>query len=471
MQNALVWFRQDIRIHDNPALHHACKNSDSVTAIYIYDENLKASAQNWWLHHSLTALKTSLEKLGINLVFAKGEAEAVLQAFIKKHNITDIYWNRLYDPKSITRDTKIKESIGIAAHSYNGGLLTEPWLVKNKTGGYFKVFTAFYKHCLKENKIATPLPSPQKVKATISTSIDELADWNLLPTKPNWAIDFAKHHSPGEANAREKLADFLDSKIQNYANLRDFPADNSTSNLSPHLHFGEISPATIFHAAQLERHKNSAKSGGIEKFISELYWREFSYYLLFHFPEFPKKNFRPEFDSFPWAQNNAALKAWQKGQTGYPIVDAGMRELWHTGTMHNRVRMVAASFLIKHLLIDWREGAAWFMYTLLDADIANNSASWQWVAGSGVDASPYFRIFNPVTQGEKFDKNGDYIRTHLPELANLPNEYIHTPWKAPANVLKAANIELGKTYANPIIEHSFARERALEAYKEIKNNK
>jgi deoxyribodipyrimidine photo-lyase len=319
-----------------------------------------------------------------------------------------------------------------------------------------------------------PLPAPAALAASTlpagaaltPVSVDDL---RLRPTKPDWAKEMATLWTPGEAGARMQLGRFLEGAVKGYGDNRNRPDRISTSRLSPHLRFGEIGPRQIWHAtrAAFESGHASAKAYDVEKFLTEIGWREFSYHLLHQFPELANSNFQPKFDAFPWLDDAKALNAWQRGLTGYPIVDAGMRELWRTGWMHNRVRMIVGSFLVKHLLIDWRRGEDWFWDTLVDADPASNAASWQWVAGSGADAAPYFRIFAPVLQGEKFDPNGDYVRKYVPELAKLPKQHIHKPWAAPHPVLASAGITLGRDYPHPIVNHEDARKRALAAFKSI----
>jgi deoxyribodipyrimidine photo-lyase len=470
MSKALVWFRQDLRIMDNPALYHACEKHSELIALYVMDDDLhaiQAKAQSWWLHHSLLSLDKTLKKHELSLTLKKSEPLQILKHLIEQHQITHIYWNRCYDPNSIARDSHIKselKNIGINVCTYNSALLNEPWQVKNKQGDFFKVFTPYWRQCLKQ----ISLPENYEIKnwpKAITESSDKLSDWQLCPNSPNWAKSFPDYWSPGELGAQTKLKDFIKNKLQMYKEGRDQPARKATSNLSPHLHFGEISPWFIFKETQQYLYQHADKQTQVDHFISELGWREFSYYLLYHFPKLATDNFKAEFNHFPWHANPDAFKRWKKGQTGYPIVDAGMRELWHTGTMHNRVRMIVASFLIKDLFIDWREGAKWFDSTLLDADVASNNASWQWVAGSGADAAPYFRIFNPILQGEKFDPQGVYIKQWVPELKHVPTKWIHQPWMAPANELSIQN------YPKPIVEHSKARDLALKYYQELRHPK
>ena len=464
----LVWLRQDLRLSDNPALHAAAASQRPLIVCYVLDDETPGQwriggASRWWLHQSLAALGADIEARGGALVLRSGDASEVIPKLVKDTRAGAIFWNRCYEPFAIARDQKLKEKFrasGVEAESYNASLLIEPWTIKTKTGGPFKVYTPFWRASLQSGALRTPQSAPRALRfSEAPPKSDKLASWALLPVKPNWAKSFEPEWSPGEAGAKKALKMFV-KKLGAYPDARDVLAAPGTSRLSPHLHFGEISPAQI--VAALEQ-----GAPGADKFSAEIGWREFSYHLLYHWPTLPKANWRADFDAFPWRTDEGGYKAWTQGRTGYPVVDAAMRQLWQTGWMHNRARMVAASFLIKHLLIDWRRGEDWFWDTLVDADLANNAASWQWVAGSGADASPYFRIFNPVAQGERFDSDGAYVRRWLPELANLPNKYIHAPWTAPADVLAASNVVLGSTYPHPIVDHAEARARALAAFAQI----
>lgn len=462
---AIVWFRQDLRIQDNPALTHACNEHEEVIFLYIKEPNsplLLGRAQGWWLHHSLKSLNKALTAKGNSLWLKTGDALSILTKLIKSHGVTHVYWNRCYEPLLNQRDELIKAALekeNKNVTTFNRSLLIEPLAIKNQENQFYKVFTPFWKQCL--NKIAVSLtPAPNKWPEPLKPDSEQLEDWKLLPTNPDWAFQFGDFWTPGEEGAHRRFEQFIEDHLDQYKEFRDYPEQEATSRLSPHLHFGEISPHQIW--IELEHFKTQPHIpvNTIEKFISEIGWREFSYYLLNHFPKLEKKNFQSKFDDFPWKTNKEALHRWQTGRTGYPIVDAGMKELWSTGYMHNRVRMITASFLTKDLLIDWRKGADWFLDTLLDADLACNSANWQWVAGSGADAAPYFRIFNPVTQGEKFDPKGLYVKRWLPELKSLPSECIHKPWTA------KGQYDL-KQYPPPIVDHSHARKLALQNYKEI----
>ncbi|MGE3319385.1 MAG: deoxyribodipyrimidine photo-lyase [Candidatus Berkiella sp.] len=466
----IIWFRQNLRLHDNPVLHYAAAQKTPLLLVYIDDDTPQpwrhGGASRWWLHHSLMRLAADLqERYQAKLHIFQGEPLAIISDLLAKTKAQAIAWDRCYEPFAIQRDTHIKKtltSMGIDAKSFNTALLKEPWETLNKSEQPFKVFTPFWRN-IQTLAMRDILPLPQKFESSQikgSLSVDECVP---LPSIP-WYETMAKTWEPGEQGAKNNLSQFLKKTLKDYKLLRNRPDLVHTSRLSPHLHFGEISPIQVWHAAMsVHEHRNDR-----DCFLSELAWREFSYHLLYHFPHLPEAPFKPAFGAFPWKKSKSLLKKWQQGQTGYPIVDAGMRELWHTGWMHNRVRMVVASFLIKHLLQPWQQGEAWFWDTLVDADLANNAASWQWVAGCGADAAPYFRIFNPVLQGEKFDPNGDYVRKWVPELAKLPNKYLHAPWEAPQDELLKAEVRLGKTYPHPSVEHAKARETALAAYQDIR---
>ncbi|MEP3245980.1 MAG: deoxyribodipyrimidine photo-lyase [Sneathiella sp.] len=464
----IVWFRQDLRLSDNPALSLAADQGD-VLPVYILDEEdagdyVMGSASKWWLHHSLNALNASLQG---NLSVYRGKTIDILLDIAARYNVSGIYWNRGYEPWRTRRDAEIKKqlhTINIKAESTNGSLLWEPWTVQKDDGTPYKVFTPFYrKGCLKKPPPQKPLPAPEKLDLLHDTDqaieIDQL---NLLP-ELGWDKQLESHWEIGEKGAQKQFHKFVEAGLQSYKEGRNYPAKANVSRLSPHLHFGEISPHQLWHAVSVVE-----ESADIDHFRSELGWREFSYSLLFHNPDLPKKNLQSKFDDFPWVKDTSLLKAWQKGQTGVPMVDAGMRELWQTGYMHNRVRMIVASFLVKNLRLHWHHGETWFWDTLVDADLANNSASWQWVAGCGADAAPYFRIFNPVTQGKKFDPEGTYIRKFVPEITSLPDKYIFSPWEAPEVILKEAGIILGETYPRPIVDSKRSRIAALEAFASLK---
>lgn len=469
MTTALVWFRFDLRLNDNPAFIEACSHHQFVIPLYIYDEknSVLGGAQAWWLYHSLTSLSNSLAQRGLNLILRKGDPLEIILDLAKTVSISSVYWNRCYEPVAISRDKGIKATLlerGIDVHSSNGSLLHEPWTIRNKSGDYFKVFTPYWKHCKQLINIQRPMNLEHR-PVGVEVQSELLNDWKLLPTI-NWAARFSEYWIPGEGGAQQKLKEFIEHHLNGYKNNRDFPIKNATSRLSPHLHFGEISPWTILRAIELAKLNPNCDLASAEHFLSELGWREFSVYLLYHFPKLPSENFRNEFDAFPWHNDEKLLSYWRRGLTGYPIIDAGMRELWATGYMHNRVRMIAASFLTKGLLIDWRLGADWFLDTLVDADLANNSASWQWVAGCGADAAPYFRIFNPVLQSQKFDADGSYIRHWVPELSQLDSQSIHAPWES----VGSERFYLNTKYPKPIIDHHEARTRVLNYYNQLKRN-
>jgi len=466
----IVWLRRDLRLADNPALCAAVDTGKPVIVLYIYETDSArplGAASQWWLYYSLYALGQDLAQIGGSLILRKGQAKAVLEAVIHESGADCVLWNRRYSEDARKRDGAIKDILsarGLTVTSFRAALLTEPWTVKTKTGGYYKVFTPYWRAARAHISDHPPLACPVKIRRAAPLASDDIASWSLRPYAPDWGQKFAPHWQPGQAGAARALTRFLAGPVETYITDRDRPdKDRATSHLSPHLAFGEISPRQIWHACSGDKDK-------AEKFLTEIGWREFAYVLLFHNPALAVQNFKPHFDRFHWQGDDVSLAQWQNGLTGYPFVDAGMRQLWQTGWQHNRVRMVTASFLIKHLLIDWRYGERWFWDTLVDADPASNAAGWQWVAGSGADASPYFRIFNPVTQGEKFDPEGLYIRRYIPELSHLPNKYIHRPWEAPQNILDYAGVTLGKTYPHPIVDHKMARARALAAYKDCRKD-
>lgn len=465
-KTTIFWFRQDLRLSDNPGLLAAASHG-AVMPIYILDDEAAATfkmgeASRLWLHHSLKKLNESLnDKLNVY----QGNSEDIILNIIKNNKVDAVYWNRCYEPWRIKEDTslqKLLQSKNIECKTFNASLLWEPWEVVKSDHTAYKVFTPFYCQALKTPSPRNSLPLPKKlVLLEDKNNTSKIEDFKLLPNNP-WYTSIEKQWKIGEKAAQKKLVDFLDHGLLNYTENRDYPDKSNFSKLSPHLHFGEISPHQIWHTTQKKAIGISKKEG--DHFLRALIWREFSYSMLYHFPDLPNKNFKSKFNHFPWQHDDLLLKAWQQGQTGYPLVDAGMRELWQTGTMHNRVRMIVASFLVKNLLINWRHGEAWFWDCLLDADLASNSFNWQWVAGSGADASPYFRIFNPTTQGEKFDKEGHYTRRFVPEISQLPNRFLFKPWEAPDAVLNTAGITLGETYPQPIVNLQNSRNRALDAY-------
>ena len=399
-----------------------------------------------------------------------GDSIKCFSNLINTYNVNSVYFNKCYEPWRKQCDERIinfLSSKGINYFQANGSLLFEPESAMKEDGTPYKVFTPYYrKGCLQNSpEPRIPLEVPKNIKFLKHEEL-RLEELELLPKK-NWYKNFKDDWSPGENGAREKLNQFLQLGINDYKDGRNFPSKKNVSRLSPHLHHGEISPNTVWYEVKEKAETMDNYRNG-DHYLSELGWREFSYNLLNFFPYLPKENLQKKFDNFPWEENNELLIKWQKGETGYPIVDAGMRELWKTGYLHNRVRMIVGSFLVKNLLLHWHHGQEWFWETLVDADLANNSASWQWVSGSGADAAPYFRIFNPVTQGEKFDPNGDYIKHYIPELKNLNGKFLYAPWEAPESVLQAANIELGKNYPNPIVDLKLSREKALAAFEKLK---
>ncbi len=471
----LVWFRRDLRLTDNPALDAAARTGAPVIPVYVLDDGDAGDwsiggASRWWLHQSLKALDESLRGRGSRLVLRAGPAGRVIADLLKETGADAVFWNRLYEPFAIRRDTDLKSDLkeaGVEVKSFPGNLAFEPWTIRTGENGPYRVFSPFMKACLRNGAPARPFAAPDVLKAPEDwPASDDLDGWALEPVKPDWAGGLRAHWTPGEVGARQRFDAFLDGALDSYAKARDQMAGETTSRLSAHLHFGEISIRSIWQALD---HREAEGARSVGKFRAELIWREFAHHLLFHYPTLPERNWRQSFDAFPWVDDPDALQAWQRGQTGYPLVDAGMRELWVSGYMHNRVRMVVASFLIKHLAIHWRHGADWFWDTLVDADLANNAASWQWVAGSGADAAPYFRIFNPVRQGQQFDSDGAYVRRWLPVLKELPDKYLHAPWTAPEAVLLDAGVRLGENYPKPIVDHAAARARALEGYAEVKN--
>lgn len=471
----ILWFRNDLRLSDNAAVAAAAESGRPLVPLYILDDETPGrwrlgGAARWWLHHSLSALDRGLKTLGSGLVLRRGGAAEIITGLVRQTGARGVYWNCCYEPFAIKRDETIErilQAMGVDVHSFNGSLLHAPCTVRNKQDQPFRVYAAFWNACLAKGEPARPLQAPRRSFMRCDARSDDLDSWRLLPARPNWARTFADIWQPGETGALHRLAAFLDAEAPGYAQWRDRPDMASTSRLSPHLRFGEISARQIWHAIRAAEAAGRLPPPAAEKFLAELGWREFAYHLLGANPDMPEAPLRKEFAAFPWRSDPEGLAAWQRGATGYPIVDAGMRELWATGWMHNRVRMVVASFLVKHLLLPWWEGEAWFWDTLVDADLASNAMNWQWVAGSGADAAPYFRIFNPVTQGEKFDPDGAYVRRWVPELAALPPTFIHKPWLAPDTVRTEAGVVLGKTYPHPIVDHATARERALAAFRRL----
>ena len=468
----LLWFRLDLRLTDNPALLAAVGQGGPVIPVFIWSPEEEGpwqagAASRWWLHQSLTRLNAALRHRGARLIVRRGPTSKTIRELLEESGATAVCWNRRYEPACIDRDRRVQAELhadGRLVESFNSSLLFEPWDVRTQKGPPYQVFSAFWKACLAHPEQEPPRPAPVAIKSPRRwpTTLP-LHELGLMPAV-DWAGGLRSSWNPGEAGAQEELNRFLDEGLSEYSTERDRPDHTGTSRLSPHLHFGEISLRQIWSRVR-------ARQAGCdlvgECYLRELGWREFAHHLLFHFPHTPEQPLRDRFAAFPWEHNRENLRAWKRGRTGYPIVDAGMRELWRTGWMHNRVRMIVASFLVKDLLIPWQEGAAWFWDTLVDADLANNTLGWQWTAGCGADAAPYFRVFNPVRQAEKFDPDGDYVRRWVAELGRLPGQWVHKPWEAPTRVLADAGVELGKTYPRPIVDHDEARGRALDALRRI----
>ena len=474
----IVWFREDLRLSDHPALHAASKTGQPLICLYVFDEPPSApdarplgGAARWWLAQSLRALQKRLDAVGTSLLLRKGPAAKIVPELARTTGADAVFWSEIAQAPHQAVASQVAaalKEVGVASHSFPGDLLAAPADFRNKENRGLRVFTPFWRRVQALGDPPKPLPAPDRLRSGLNLTGDTLESWRLEPTQPDWAGGLRESWTPGELAGQQRLDEFLGGAVAGYASQRDRLDHAGTSRLSPHLRFGEISPRQVWHAAHFARAERPDLSADIDKFLSELGWREFCRHLLFDVPDLAKRNLQPAFDVFPWRHDDEALRAWQRGQTGYPVVDAGMRQLWHTGVMHNRVRMVAASFLVKHLLIDWREGEKWFWDTLVDADPASNPANWQWVAGSGADAAPYFRVFNPILQGEKFDPDGGYVRRWVPELAALPTVLIHRPWSAAPLELKGAGVDLGKTYPEPIIDHRIGRERALKAYAKVR---
>lgn len=465
--STVVWLRDDLRVRDNPALHAAVMRGDPIVCLYVLDDESEGirplgGASRWWLHGSLRALAGELREVGLTLTLRRGPATEVVRAVVAEIDATTVFWNRRYGEAERAIDTGLKSSLkddGVDVQSFHGSVLVEPWTILTGQGGWYKVFTPFYRAVLAKPAPRHPLPPPSTDDGVRHRRLasDDLTSWGLLPTRPDWATGLRERWQPGSAGAHARLAAFLRHGVDEYVDEQDLPAEDGTSGLSPHLRFGEISPFEVWHAVEQHRAHGTGRGGvpaadgerggttsGAAAFLRQLVWREFAYHLLFHLPSITTENMRPEFDRFPWDQPTAReLERWQQGQTGVPLVDAGMRELWQTGVMHNRVRMVVASFLVKNLRVDWRVGEAWFWDTLVDADPASNALNWQWVAGSGPDAAPYFRVFNPELQASKFDPHGAYIARYVPEIGT-------------------------DAYPEPMVDLKESRKAALDAYATIR---
>lgn len=467
---AIVWLRQDLRLRDNPALQAAAKHGGPIIPVYILcdaeeREFPPGGAARWWLHRSLSALDADLRSRGSQLSLLRGPAFECLRRAVARTGATAVFWNRRYEPAAVARDVEIKKKLrtdGLAVESFNGSLLREPWEIQNGSGHPYRVYTPYKRRVLQDLDPPAPLRAPSQWAVPSvwpdSVRLDEL---QLLPHL-GWYDTMEQTWRPGEAGAHARLRAFTKKPLASYPKLRDRPDRDGTSAFSPHLHFGEISVRQVWHALTA---KNAKARESV--FVSELLWREFAHHSLYHFPHTVLEPLDRRFERFAWSRDAAHLRAWQRGRTGIPIVDAGMRQLWATGWMHNRVRMIVASFLVKNLRIHWLEGARWFWDTLVDADLANNTMNWQWVAGCGADAAPYFRIFNPQTQSEKFDPSGDYVRRWVPELARLEAPHVHAPHAAHAAVLQAAGVRIGSTYPAPIVDLAESRRAALAAYRSL----
>ena len=468
MSPVILWFRRNLRLHDNAALRAAADTGRPVVAVYVADELDTGGASRWWLHHSLGSLDAALKPHGTGLVVRAGKPEEVLPGLVEATGAEAVFFSRRYEPQARTQENALDEALEgrCELEGFDDAVMRHPERVMTGAGTPYKVFTPFWKMASRDGEPDRPAPKPAGFETTPAGlepgDIDELG---LLPRAPDWAGGLRATWTPGEDGAFERLAAACEIAVD-YDDDRDRPDLEGTSRLSPYLHFGELSPRQVWHEIRAATASGGQK--GADALLRQLYWRDFSTYLLYHFPRLPEEPLRAEFREFPWTDDPDGLQAWQRGRTGYPIVDAGMRQLWETGWMHNRVRMIVASFLVKDLLLPWQSGARWFLDTLVDADLANNSASWQWVAGCGTDAAPYFRIFNPVLQGRKFDPMGDYVRRWVPELERLPAKTIQEPWKADRDAQKAANVIIGEDYPEPIVNHGDARDLALAAYRAVR---
>jgi deoxyribodipyrimidine photo-lyase len=474
---AIVWFRRDLRLTDNPALHAACERARHVVALYVHapDEDgewAPGGASRWWLHHSLARLDESLRARGGRLTIRRGGSLDSLLAVARETGAAQVFWNRLYEPARVAFDARIKATLrdaGLECESFNAALLHEPWQVRTGQGDPFRVFTPFWRACAARlDAQPPPLAAPPVVPSPTTPAAGLPLEALELVPRIRWDAGLHEAWTPGEAAALHRLESFATGALAAYGDGRDRPDHPGTSRLSPHLHFGEIGPRQCLAVVRGLAAAQPAVQGAADAFLRQVGWREFAHHLLHHFPHTPAAPLDARFDAFPWEPNEASVEAWQHGRTGIPLVDAGMRELWHTGWMHNRVRMVTASLLAKNLRQPWLVGDRWFWDTLVDADLANNTLGWQWTAGCGADAAPYFRVFNPVLQAERFDPQRAYLRRWLPELARLPDRWIHCPWEAPPATLAEAGVVLGREYPRPLVDLGDSREAALAAYGSIR---
>ena len=477
----LVWFRRDFRLTDNPALDYALRQPGPVALAYVYDDHVYGNARPlyWdtgraskvWLHHTLHVFSQAIAEAGGRLIIRQGWTEETLMELALEVGARRVVWNRLYEPALLLLERRLKrilKSHSITVSTFPGALLHEPDDIHNKQDRPFRVFTPFYRHCQTLEPPAEPAPGVSKLPRYPGAPASEsIASLSLLP-RQGWHRGMMRHWQPGFRQAAQQLQKFCGQAIHSYTERRDYPDEAGVSALSPCLHFGELSPRQVWHAARAADSGSLTVSAPVAGYLRQLYWREFAHHLLFHFPQTALEPMDQRFRAFPWRVEPTWLRAWQRGETGYPLVDAGMRQLWATGWMHNRVRMVVGSFLVKHLLQHWHAGAEWFQDTLVDADAANNTLGWQWIAGCGADAAPYFRVFNPTLQSEKFDPQGRYLRRWLPELARLDDTHIHKPWQAPPVILQAAGVTLDGNWPPPIVDHATARRRALAAYARIR---
>jgi deoxyribodipyrimidine photo-lyase len=462
----ILWLHRELRLRDNPAVQAAVASGRPVLPVFVLDDETPGTwaaggASRWWLHHSLTSLAADFAARGAGLVLRRGRFADIIPRLVAETRAVAVHAGQPGEPWARAAMAEVAKALGERLHLHRTTTLFEPDSIRTKTGGAYGVFTPYSRACLARGAPPKPVPAPARI-AGVQAASDDLADWTLLPGRPDWAGGLRATWVPGEHGAAQRLARFVREVVTGYDRTRNLPAIAGTSSLSPHLHWGEISAGEVWHAAAA-----AGESAGASAYLLELLWREFSADLLWHNPDLPEQPLRREYAAMPWRRDPAALEAWRRGRTGLPIVDAGMRQLWHTGWMHNRVRMIAASFLVKHLLIPWQDGEAWFWDTLVDADLASNAAQWQWVAGCGADAAPFFRIFNPVLQGRKFDPDGAYVRQWVPELAGVPARYIHAPWEQPAEQQGDLLGRGGAAYPRPIVDLAAGRARALDAFRSL----